>query len=153
MIAPMTRRQRWAVVASLALATWAWAGYRWQVWPQPGFLDHVLRLDGELRGDWYAGLPPPHWAFAHALGMVPPGRLEEVALLAWLAGVLALWTGFAFLAESVGIGALGALGAGLVAVTTGLGGIGVSEGLLGYLYPTALAFALLVCGEIGRAHV
>ena len=140
------------MVAALSVATWLYFGYRWKVWPQPGFFDHVLRYDGQLHNDWHTSLPPVHWAFTHVLGLVPPEHLESALLVSWIAGIVLLWIGFVALANRFGLGLAATLGAGLVAIPTGFGGVGVSETLFGFLYPTAPAFALAVCALAALAH-
>src|SRR3954470_22855852 len=141
-----------AVAGALSVATWLYYGYRWKVWPQPGFFDHVLRYDGQLHNDWHTSLPPVHWAFVHVLGLVPGDHLESALLVSWIAGIVVLWVGFVALARSLGLSLATTLGAGLIAVATAFGGGGVSETLFGYLYPTAPAFALAVCAIAALVH-
>ena len=52
-----TVRRRWLPLAPVAAATigaagltYAFAGYRYGVWPQPGLLESVLALKGQLPG-------------------------------------------------------------------------------------------------------
>ncbi len=133
-----------ACVAFLSVASYLYTAYRYDVWPQPGFLAHVLRYNGELRGDWFTSLSPGHWALDHALGVLPPSWLEPVVAILWGLTTIVLWAGFAAIADSFRLPPWTAALAGLVLLHTWLGGFGFSEMLAGYFYPSNLAFALSV---------
>lgn len=136
-----------AVVAgALALTglTWLWVGYRWLAWPQPGFIDHVLRYDGELVGDWHTSLPPVHWAMAHVYGWLPFGVLETAVTISWVLSLVALWVSFILLAQGLGADRWSALAAGAVAVTTGFSGVGSSTAILNVFYPPAVSFVFVL---------
>jgi hypothetical protein len=134
---------RWlAALVGLCLATYLYAGYRYDVWPQPGFLANVLAFSGRLKGDWYTTeLPAGHWALDHALALLPHGLLEPAVLVLWVVGLAALWGGFLLIADALGLPPATAALAGLVLIPTALGGFGVSESLVDYFYPGTFAFA------------
>ena len=135
-----------ASAALLALATYAYAGYAYGVWPQPGLLEYVLRLNGSLQGDWMMSLTPPHWAIANLLGLGPVDALDEEVLFLWIAGLLVFWLGAGALATRLGVSFLGMLGAGCILIPTSLSALGSSQALNVYLYPIGLAFAIGVGG-------
>ena len=131
-----------AAVAALGFATWLYAGYRYGLWPQPGFLNYVFHYDGTLRNDWSTGLPPYHWVVSKALGLLPESAVEPAVLVLWLAELAILWAAFLGICGALGAPLPVALAAGLVAIPTGLSGVGVSSTLHNYFYPTDLSFAL-----------
>jgi hypothetical protein len=139
-----------AVAASAAAAlTYAYAGYRYGVWPQPGLLESVLALKGELKNDWFTALPPVHWVLAHLLSLLPLSVLPGAMMFLWIAGLLILWGSIAALLQLMGAGhlaALGAIAAALIALPTALDGVGESFALQDLLYPTTLAFAVGMAG-------
>jgi hypothetical protein len=132
------------VVALLVLATYLYEGYVFPTWPQPGFFDDVLRLRGELPGDWYTSLPPQHWAFVHLLALVPGSAVRPFLAGIWVVTYAALWAGFTLVARTLGAGWTTALATGLVAIPTGFAGVGDSAVVFGYVYPSELAFAALL---------
>lgn len=132
-----------AFTSALTIVTYATYGYLYQVWPQ-FFLEYVMRYTGQLKGDWATSYPSQHWAFAHLLALLPPSSLRVVCFLLWVAGLVVLWGSFAALARALGASWAAATGAALVAVSTGFHGLGLSEPVTGFLYPTNLAFALAV---------
>jgi hypothetical protein len=142
--------RRWAgdvsstaiVVLVLSLFTYLSFGYRYGVWPQPGLLESVYALHGQLRNDWFSALPPVHWVLANVLGTLPLGALPDAIFVLWVIGLFALWASVAWLARLLGAGAATALGVGLVTFSTSLAGVGGSVALLGLMYPTTLAFAI-----------
>jgi hypothetical protein len=132
------------VAAVLTAATYLHYGYAYGGWPGTAMLDFVLRVNGELQRDWQTDQPAPHFAVTHFLALFPDSWLEGAVLALWIAGLLVLWGAFALLVRSLGGGHLAALGAGLVAIPTGFGGIGWSEPLFGSMYPSQSAFAVSV---------
>src|SRR5688500_13982298 len=89
-------------VAALVLATWLYAGYRYEVWPQPNFLTYVLRYSGVLENDWFTSVTPPHWAVDNLLALVPHGKLDEAVLGLWLVFLAVLWGAFLSICRSLG---------------------------------------------------
>ncbi|HEY0631819.1 MAG TPA: DUF6798 domain-containing protein [Thermoleophilaceae bacterium] len=130
---------------ALSLASWLYLGYVYEIWPQPGFLAHVMAFNGQLRGDWFTSLPPGHWAIDHVLGWLPGGALEPAVLVLWLGTLVVLWLGVLLIAESLGASVPAAVTAGLLLIPTHIGGFGVSEALFQFFYPNSLAFALSIC--------
>ena len=136
----------WAAVAvTLSLVTYTTTGYEYQVWPQY-FLQSVLRYSGHLQTDWAMSFPIPHWAFAHALAWVPARDLARVVHLTWMLGIVGLWLAFASVCRAVKVSWAGTFAAGLIGAATGLAGLGLSRPVTGYLYPTNIAFVLVVAG-------
>jgi hypothetical protein len=139
-------RWRWLLaVVGLCVATYLYAGYRYGVWPQPGFLANVYAFSGRLKGDWYTtDLPPAHWALDHGLVLLPHAWLEPAVLVLWVLGLVALWSGVLLIADALALPPATAFLAGLVLLPTGLGGFGVSESLVPYFYPGTAAFGCAV---------
>ena len=131
-------------VAALVLATWLYQGYRYEVWPQPGFLSFVLNFSGELENDWYTGLPAGHWAIDHLLAVVPSAKLDEAVLGLWLVFLVVLWSSFVSICRSLGAPVYAAVAGGLVLILTKIGGMGASETLFEFFYPNTLSFAIAV---------
>ena len=145
------RRETWAFAAStafLSLATYLYMGYRFNVWPQPGFLGPVARYSGDLKNDWYTSLPAANWALDHTLGLLPHSALPAAVAVLWVLALVALWWSILALGVTLGASLAAGVGAGLVLIPTGLGGFGVSETLAGYFYPNALAYALSIGGVV-----
>src|SRR5438874_2342706 len=134
-----------AVVVSLTVATYALLGYDYPAWPQPTVLEYVLHFRGALVNDWFTSLPPPHWMFDHVLAWVPAHALRGTLELLWVVQCGLFWVGFVALRRSIGLSAPAAFAAGLIAIPTGLDGVGSSVALTAYTYPTGLSFALAVC--------
>lgn len=134
-----------ATVVALCLATWLYAGYRYGLWPQPGFLNYVLHYDGALVNDWSTGLPPYHWFVSKGLGLLPESAVEPAVLVLWIAELAALWAGFVGVCRALGAPLPVALASGLIAIPTGLSALGSSGTLHSYFYPTDLSFAIAVC--------
>lgn len=137
-----------AVIGTVVLmvVTWKLHGYAYGRWPQPGFLVNVVHYDGQLQGDWFAALPPVHWAFAHALGALPGTAVEPAVLGGWILYLVLLWGAILSVGRSLRLPWTAAIGAGLVLAATDLDGVGLSNLLLGYLYPTGLSFAFAMAG-------
>ena len=133
-----------AVTGALTVATYLYYGYAYAGWPGTAMLDFVLRVNGELQTDWQTDQPAPHYFITHLLALVPGSWLESVVLTLWILGLLVLWGGFAEMCRGLGASRLVALGAGLVAIPTGFGGIGWSEPIFGSMYPSQTAFAFSV---------
>jgi hypothetical protein len=131
-------------VGFLVAATWAYQGYRYNTWPQPGFLANVLRLSGDLPNDWYTSFPPAHWAVDHTLALVPHSLLPAAVLLMWLLSLTILWGSFVSICDSLGGGLLVAVAAGLILMGTRIEAFGVSQILFDFFYPNLLSFALAV---------
>lgn len=131
-------------ISFLSLATWLYIGYRYDAWPQPGFLAHVLKFSGELKGDWYTSFPPGHWAIDHLLAFLPNSLLEPSIFLLWLLFLVLLWGAFLSICRSLGASLLSAVAAGLVLIPTGIGGFGASEALLNLFYPNGLSTSFLL---------
>jgi Domain of unknown function (DUF6798) len=132
------------VTAALTLATYLYYGYAYGVWPGTALLDFVLRAKGELDNDWQTDQPAPHWAITHILAVLPDAWLEGAVLTIWILGLVVLWAGFAVMCRTLRMPSVAALGAGLMAIPTGFGGIGFSETLFGSMYPSQTAFAFSV---------
>ncbi len=130
-----------AVVGTLTLATWLQGGYTFATWPQLFTLEHILKLNGTLQGDWFTSHAAPHWVFEHALALLPAAWLEPACALLWGAGVALFWSAFAALAADLGVPAAGILAAGLIGVRTMFTGFGLTMLLLPVLYPNTLACA------------
>ena len=131
-------------VGALVLATWLYAGYRYEVWPQPNFLTYVLRYSGVLENDWFTSATPPHWAVDNLLALVPHGRLDEAVLGLWLVFLAVLWGGFLSICRSLGAPIYAGVAAGLVLILTRVGGFGASDVLFEFFYPNTLSFAIAV---------
>lgn len=136
---------RAGAVALLTGVSALWLGFGYEVWPTNAVLAYVYRFDGQLRGDWSTSLPSSHWAVAHALGALPSWALESVVIVVWLVTLALLWTGWTLLAEDLGMSWAATAAAGLLLLPSSLDGIGSSQTLDGYMYPTSTAFALEVC--------
>ena len=134
----------WLLVATgLGVASYTTTGYQYQVWPQD-FLEYVLRYAGRLQGDWTTSTPNQHWAFAHALALVPASLLSGTVFVLWLLSLGGVWLAFAAVCRAFGLSWPSVLGAGLVAASTGFAGLGLSRPVIGFLHPTAVSFALTV---------
>ena len=131
-------------VAALMLATWLYQGYRYEVWPQPGFLSYVLNFSGKLENDWFTSLPAAHWAVDHLLALVPHGQLDEAVLALWIVFLAVVWASFLSICRSLGAPVYAGVAAGLVLILTRIGGFGVSEVLFEFFYPNTLSFAIAV---------
>jgi hypothetical protein len=131
-------------IAGLTALTYLYSGYRYDVWPQPGLLEYVLRLDGQLRADWMTSLPPPHWALAHALGLLPHRALDEAVFSLWVAGLVTFWAGVVGMARRLDVPFFSVVALGLIAIPTSLGALGLSQALNNYMYPTGLSFGFVV---------
>jgi hypothetical protein len=129
-------------VAFLALATWLYQGYSYEVWPQPAFLDATFRMQGELPNDWATGFPAGHWFVVSMLGLLPGGLTEVAVGGAYLLFLVTIWGAFVSICRSLGAGIGVAVAAGLVAIPTRLRGFGVSDTLLNCFYPNTLSFGL-----------
>jgi hypothetical protein len=105
-----------------------------------------------LRDDWTTSYPDTHWAFTHALELVPSSALSTVVFVLWALGLVGLWLAFASLCRALDVTWLGVIGAGLLAVSTGFAGLGLSEPVTGFLYPVNLAFALAVAALAALLH-
>jgi hypothetical protein len=128
-------------VAVLTLATWLTGGYSFGEWPQLFPLEHILRLNGTLQGDWYTSHAAPHWVFDHALALLPVGWLGPAFALLWVAGLALFWSAFAALAGDLGVPEAGIVAAGLIGVRTSFAGFGLVTLLTTSLYPSSLACA------------
>ncbi|MGA9761599.1 MAG: DUF6798 domain-containing protein [Gaiellaceae bacterium] len=140
-----------AVPVGLSFVTYTVTGYQYQVWPQL-FLQYLVRYSGKLSGDWATAYPDPHWTFTHLLSLVPSSALSTVVFLLWAAGLVGLWLAFASLCRALGVTWSGVIGAGLLAASTGFAGLGISRPVTGFLYPTNLAFALVVAALAALFH-
>jgi hypothetical protein len=134
------------VVTSLIAATWARHGYLFASWPQTALLEFSLRFRGELERDWSTSHVTPHWFFAWIISLAPVSLWEPFVLGLWLTEQACLWAGFSLLCRALGLSAADALGAGLVAILTGLASVGSATPLIGQFYPNGPAFALTVVG-------
>jgi hypothetical protein len=141
-----------ACAAGLTGATWLYRGYHYPVWPQPGFLDYVLRYQGEFTNDWQTSQPAGHWFFANALGLLPHAALEPVLVAIWIAGLLVLWSGFLSICRALAMPLAVAFPAGLIAIGTGFSGFGATQFLLGFVYPRATAFACAIAALAALLH-
>jgi hypothetical protein len=131
------------VTTGLCFASYTTSGYQYQIWPQ-FFLEFVLRYSDRLVGDWTTSLGNPHWAFSHALAVVPVSLLSSVVFVLWLLSLGIVWLAFAAVCRAFGLSWPSVLGAGLVAASTGFAGLGLSRPLSGFLYPTEFSFGLVV---------
>ena len=138
---PRSRAARLAVVGTLTLATWLIGGYSFGEWPQLFPLEHILKLNGTLQGDWYTAHAAPHWVFDHALALLPAAALAPAFALLWVAGVALFWSAFAALACDLGVPEAGIVAAGLIGVRTSFTGFGETSLLMSSLYPSSLACA------------
>jgi hypothetical protein len=140
-----------AVPVGLSFVTYTATGYAYQVWPQ-FFLQYPLRYSGKLRDDWATSFPPTNWAFTHLLALVPSSALSAVVFALWAFGLVGLWLAFASLCRALGVTWLGVVGAGLLAASTNFAGLGLSQPVTGFLYPTNLAFALIIAALAAMFH-
>ena len=131
-------------IGALMLATWLYQGYRYQVWPQPGFLAYVLNYSGELKNDWFTSLPAAHWAIDHLLAWVPHSKLDDAVRALWLVFLAVVWGSFLSICRSLGAPLYAGVAAGLVLILTRIGGFGVSEVLFEFFYPNTLSFGIAV---------
>lgn len=131
-------------VLGLTCATWLYLGYLYGEWPQSGFLDWVLRYEGEFTNDFQTSQPAGHWFFANSLGLLPTAALEPTLVAIWVGGLLVLWTGFLSICRALATPLAVAFAAGLVTIPTGLSGFGATSFLLPFVYPRCLAFALAI---------
>ena len=131
------------VPIGLSFVSYTVTGYQYRVWPQ-FFLEYLERYSGKLRNDWATSYPDTHWTFTHLLALVPSSALSTVVFGLWALGLIGLWLAFASLCRALGVSWPGVIGAGLVAASTGFAGLGLSQPVSGFLYPTSLAFALVV---------
>jgi len=149
---PVRRAFPWiAVPLGLSAVTYTTTGYQYRVWPQ-FFLEYLLDYSRKLRGDWAASYPAPHWAFTHLLGLVPSSALSAFVFGLWASGLVGLWLAFASLCRALGVTWPGVIGAGLVAALTGFAGLGLSQPVTGFLYPSDLAFALVIAALAALFH-
>jgi hypothetical protein len=141
-----------ACAAGLTAATWLYRHYHYPVWPQPGFLDYVLRYQGEFTNDWQTSQPAGHWFFTHALGLLPHAGLEPALVAIWIASLLVLWSGFLSICRALAMPLSVALAAGLVAIGTGFSGFGATQFLLDFVYPRMTAFAFAIAALAALLH-
>jgi hypothetical protein len=141
-----------ACAAGLTGATWLYLGYRYSVWPQPGFLDYVLHYQGEFTNDFQTSVPAGHWFFANALGLLPHAALEPTLVAIWIAGLLVLWTGFLSICRALAVPLAAAFAAGLIAIATAFSGFGATQFLLWFVYPRATAFAFAIAALAALLH-
>jgi hypothetical protein len=142
-------RNHWrfgTAVAALVVATWLYSGYRYNTWPQPGFLANVLSLSGHLENDWYTSFPPDHWAIDHILAVVPHSLLPAAVFVLWVVFLVLLWAAFVAICESLGTPLPVAVAAGLVVIPLKVDGFGASQVLFDFFYPSCLSFALALGG-------
>jgi hypothetical protein len=140
-----------AIPVGLSFVTYTQTGYQYRIWPQL-FLEYMQRHSGKLRADWTTSYPDAHWAFTHALELVPTAALSSVVFVLWALGLVGLWLAFASLCRALGVPWLGVVGAGLLAVFTGFAGLGLSAPVTGFLYPVNLAFAFTVAALAALLH-
>ena len=126
----------------LLLATYLYLGYQYDIWPQSGDLQWVVRYSGDLKNDWLTSTPPPHWALVHALGVLPNSALPGVVKALWIASGCVLWASILILTKKLGASIWTGTAVALVLIPTGMGGFGISEVLHQFFYVTTLAFAL-----------
>jgi hypothetical protein len=130
----------------LVLATYLFLGYRYDIWPQSGDLQWVVRYSGDLKNDWLTSTPPQHWVLVHALGVLPHSVLPGVVKALWIASGCLLWASILTLAKKLGASVWTGIAVGLVLIPTGMGGFGISEALHGFFYVTTVALALSLVG-------
>jgi hypothetical protein len=133
-----------AAVVVLSLLSWAWLGYSYGTWPQPGFLTYALRYHGELTADWPTSLPPAHWAITQLFGVLPLSWLEPGVAVLWVTTLAVLWTGWVRLARALALPPAPALAAALLLLPGELDGIGATQTLTPAFYPSYLSVALTV---------
>jgi hypothetical protein len=141
-----------ACAAGLTAATWLYRGYHYPAWPQPGFLDYVLRYQGEFSDDWQTSQPAGHWFFANSLGLLPHAALAPALVAIWIAGLLVLWSGFLSICRALAMPLSVAFGAGLIAIGTGFSGFGATQFLLDFVYPRATSFACAIAALAALLH-
>ncbi|MGH3008146.1 MAG: hypothetical protein ACRDLM_01875 [Gaiellaceae bacterium] len=131
------------VATGLGIASYTTTGYEYQVWPQ-FFLEYVLRYSGRLHGDWATSFASPWWAVTHTLAWVPASLLSAAVFVLWLLSLGGVWLAFAAVCRAFGLSWSSVFGAGLVAASTGFTGLGLSQPVSGFFYPTELSFAFIV---------
>ncbi len=127
-----------AIVPLLALASFLERGYQFGTWPQIVPLERIMRMQGEIPGDWVTSRAPLHWAFDHFWSLVPASAIEPGFAWGWAVALLLFWFGYARIGRDLGLGAGAILGAGLIGSRTAFAGFGATSMLGPMLSPSNL---------------